>query len=128
VNILVNFTVDNDEAVIHRVARSFVLRRGKLVACIQNRSFDGGEELDPGEKELLALKARREYAEFIRVAVQLRKNIVVSGSMGTGKTTASNALVLEVPRARARSRAFMDRPREWPWCKSCCSSSSPKPG
>jgi type IV secretion system protein VirB9 len=39
---LVNFTVDNDEVVIHRVARSFVLRRGKLVACIQNRSFDGG--------------------------------------------------------------------------------------
>jgi type IV secretion system protein VirB9 len=39
---LVNFTVDNDAVVIHRVARSFVLRRGKLVACIQNRSFDGG--------------------------------------------------------------------------------------
>jgi type IV secretion system protein VirB9 len=39
---LVNFTVDNDEVVIHRVARSFVLRRGKLVACLQNRSFDGG--------------------------------------------------------------------------------------
>jgi type IV secretion system protein VirB9 len=41
---LVNFTVDHDEVVIHRVARSFVLRRGKLVACIQNRSFDGGGE------------------------------------------------------------------------------------
>src|SRR6202012_244492 len=41
---LVNFTVDNDEVVIHRVARSFVLRRGQLVACIQNRAFDGGGE------------------------------------------------------------------------------------
>jgi type IV secretion system protein VirB9 len=41
---LVNFTVDHDEVVIHRVARSFVLRRGRLVACIQNRSFDGGGE------------------------------------------------------------------------------------
>jgi type IV secretion system protein VirB9 len=41
---LVNFTVEHDEVVIHRVARSFVLRRGKLVACIQNRSFDGGGE------------------------------------------------------------------------------------
>jgi type IV secretion system protein VirB9 len=41
---LVNFTVDRDEVVIHRVARSFVLRRGRLVACIQNRSFDGGGE------------------------------------------------------------------------------------
>jgi type IV secretion system protein VirB11 len=59
--------------------------------------LDATEELDPGEKELLALKARREYAEFIRLAVQLRKNIVVSGSTGTGKTTTSNALILEVP-------------------------------
>lgn len=41
---LVNFTVDHDEVVIHRVARSFVLRRGRLVSCIQNRSFDGGGE------------------------------------------------------------------------------------
>jgi type IV secretion system protein VirB9 len=51
---LLNFTVENDEVVIHRVARSFVLRRGKLVACLQNRSFDGGgqrlksETLVPG--------------------------------------------------------------------------------
>jgi type IV secretion system protein VirB11 len=59
--------------------------------------LDASEELDAGEKELLALKARREYAEFIRLAVQLRKNIVVSGSTGTGKTTTSNALILEVP-------------------------------
>jgi type IV secretion system protein VirB11 len=59
--------------------------------------LDASEDLDPGEKELLTLKARREYAEFIRLAVQLRKNIVVSGSTGTGKTTTSNALILEVP-------------------------------
>src|ERR1700693_2251072 len=59
--------------------------------------LDATEDLDPGEKELISLKARREYAEFIRLAVQLRQNIVVSGSTGTGKTTSSNALILEVP-------------------------------
>jgi type IV secretion system protein VirB11 len=59
--------------------------------------LEATEDLDPGEKELLALKARRDYAEFIRLAVQLKKNIVVSGSTGTGKTTTSNALILEVP-------------------------------
>jgi type IV secretion system protein VirB11 len=59
--------------------------------------LEATEDLDLGEKELLALKARREYAEFIRLAVQLKKNIVVSGSTGTGKTTTSNALILEVP-------------------------------
>lgn len=41
---LVNFTVEDDEVVIHRVARRFVLRRGKLVACLENRAFDGGGE------------------------------------------------------------------------------------
>jgi type IV secretion system protein VirB11 len=59
--------------------------------------LDASEDLDPGEKELLTLKARRDYVEFIRVAVHLKKNIVVSGSTGTGKTTTSNALILEVP-------------------------------
>jgi type IV secretion system protein VirB11 len=69
------------------------LAQGGLFA----QCLDATEDLDPGEKELLSLKARREYAEFIRLAVQLRKNIVVSGSTGTGKTTTSNALILEVP-------------------------------
>jgi type IV secretion system protein VirB11 len=59
--------------------------------------LEATEDLDLGEQELLALKARREYAEFIRLAVRLKKNIVVSGSTGTGKTTTSNALILEVP-------------------------------
>jgi type IV secretion system protein VirB11 len=58
---------------------------------------DSTDELDPGERELVALKEAENYAAFIRRAVQLRKNIVVSGSTGTGKTTTSNALILEVP-------------------------------
>lgn len=65
---------------------------GLFAQCV-----DASEEMDPGEKELLALKGRREYSQFIRLAVQLKKNIVVSGSTGTGKTTTSNALILEVP-------------------------------
>lgn len=39
---LLNFNIENDEVVIHRVSRQFILRRGGLVGCIQNRSFDGG--------------------------------------------------------------------------------------
>lgn len=41
---LVNFNVEADEVVIHRVAKSFVLRRGQLVGCVVNRSFEGGGE------------------------------------------------------------------------------------
>ncbi|HEY0745608.1 MAG TPA: P-type DNA transfer ATPase VirB11 [Steroidobacteraceae bacterium] len=55
------------------------------------------EEFDPGERELLALKTRHDYPAFIRLAVQLKKNIIVSGSTGTGKTATTNALILEVP-------------------------------
>ncbi|RST50027.1 P-type conjugative transfer protein VirB9 [Variovorax sp. MHTC-1] len=39
---LLNFNVEEDEVVIHRVARRFVLRRGKLVGCVVNQSFAGG--------------------------------------------------------------------------------------
>lgn len=46
---LLNFTVEQDEAVVHRVARRFVLRRGGLVGCVENRSFDGaGTRLEAG--------------------------------------------------------------------------------
>lgn len=41
---LLNFNVEQDEVVVHRVARQLVLRRGALVGCIVNRSFDGGSE------------------------------------------------------------------------------------
>lgn len=34
---LVNFHVERDELVVHRLARRFVLRRGALSACIENR-------------------------------------------------------------------------------------------
>lgn len=39
---LLNFNIEDDEVVIHRVARRFVLRRGNLVGCVVNQSFAGG--------------------------------------------------------------------------------------
>lgn len=41
---LLNFNIENDEVVIHRVARRFVLRRGQLVGCVVNKAFEGGGE------------------------------------------------------------------------------------
>jgi type IV secretion system protein VirB9 len=46
---LLNFSVQQGEVVIHRVARQFVVRRGQLKGCIVNKSFDGaGQELQSG--------------------------------------------------------------------------------
>jgi len=39
---LINFNVERDEVVIHRVAKQFIVRRGQLVGCIVNKAFDGG--------------------------------------------------------------------------------------
>jgi type IV secretion system protein VirB9 len=37
---LVNFTVEQDELIVHKVAERFILRRGKLTGCLINRAFD----------------------------------------------------------------------------------------
>jgi type IV secretion system protein VirB9 len=34
--------MDDGDVVIHRVARRFTVRRGKLVGCIVNKGFSGG--------------------------------------------------------------------------------------
>jgi type IV secretion system protein VirB9 len=41
---LLNFSIEQGEVVIHRVAPRFVLRRGKLTGCIVNKAFSGGGE------------------------------------------------------------------------------------
>jgi len=44
---LVNFHVEGDLAVVHRVTRRLVLRRGERVACVENRAFDGNSRSMP---------------------------------------------------------------------------------
>jgi type IV secretion system protein VirB9 len=46
---LLNYSVEDQDIVIHRLARHFILRRGQLVGCITNKGFIGaGERLDTG--------------------------------------------------------------------------------
>lgn len=54
----------------------------------------GLSELD---SHLLELRAARNYAEFFRQAVLNKKNIVVSGATGSGKTTFMKSLVNHIP-------------------------------
>ena len=53
--------------------------------------------LDETEQELLRLLGAQEYEAFMRLAVSSRKNILVSGPTGSGKTTWTKALIREIP-------------------------------
>ena len=61
-------------------------------ASIRASGADGAR--DAG---LLELHTAGRHAEFFRRAVQLRRNIVVSGATGSGKTTFMKALVEHIP-------------------------------
>src|SRR5262249_7395654 len=52
---------------------------------------------DETDTELLRLLALKEYEAFMRLAVVSRKNILVSGPTGSGKTTWTKALIREIP-------------------------------
>ena len=46
---LLNFSIDEGDVIVHRVARRFILRRGRLTGCIVNKAFvGGGERLESG--------------------------------------------------------------------------------
>jgi type IV secretion system protein VirB11 len=53
--------------------------------------------LDETERELLKLLKSEQYEAFMRLAVASRKNILVSGPTGSGKTTWTKALIREIP-------------------------------
>jgi type IV secretion system protein VirB11 len=67
-------------------------RRGIFRATRQ-----AGQRLDDTEKELLRLLSVSDFEEFMRLAVRCRKNILVSGPTGSGKTTWTKALIREIP-------------------------------
>jgi len=54
-------------------------------------------KLSDHDRELLDLRAQRNYAEFFKKAVLYKKNVVVSGATGSGKTTFMKSLVQHIP-------------------------------
>jgi type IV secretion system protein VirB11 len=52
---------------------------------------------DETDSRLLRLHADGQYPAFMQLAVRSRKNIIVSGATGSGKTTWTKALIREIP-------------------------------
>jgi type IV secretion system protein VirB11 len=53
--------------------------------------------ISESDRELLDLRGERRYADFFKQAVLKKKNIVVSGATGSGKTTFMKSLVHHIP-------------------------------
>jgi type IV secretion system protein VirB11 len=71
---------------------SELCQRGTLRTT--RRATDSPDETD---KQLLRLLVQKDYEAFMRLAVTTRKNIIVSGATGSGKTTWTKALIREIP-------------------------------
>jgi type IV secretion system protein VirB11 len=66
-------------------------------AGLFDRCVPASDALDETEVELLSLLETRSYEDFLRHAVWSRKNIIVSGPTGSGKTTFTKGLILDIP-------------------------------
>jgi type IV secretion system protein VirB11 len=64
---------------------------------IFRRTLKSAGEPDPIEAQLKGLLKVHDYESFMRLSVKSRKNILVSGPTGSGKTTWTKALIREIP-------------------------------
>jgi type IV secretion system protein VirB11 len=56
-----------------------------------------GESEDPNKKILIGLLKENKIKDFLKNAVLMKKNIIISGGTSTGKTTFTNAALAEIP-------------------------------
>lgn len=59
--------------------------------------FKSGGKDEPKYARLLSLYQERQWGQFLKEAILMKKNIVISGGTSSGKTTFLNALLNEIP-------------------------------
>jgi type IV secretion system protein VirB11 len=55
------------------------------------------DDLSDDEQELVRLRDAGQWREFLALAVRSRRNIIISGATGSGKTTLSKGLIAQIP-------------------------------
>ena len=70
------------------------LGRGNLFSAVRLVGYD---RLTDGDSALVAMLDERNYVGFLAAAVRAKKNIIISGATGSGKTTLSKALIAHIP-------------------------------
>lgn len=82
---------------IRRPASQVWTLAGLQARGVFSRTAVGSNRQSAEDLHLAELLEAQRYTEFLRAAVRARKNILVSGPTGSGKTTCTKALILEIP-------------------------------
>jgi len=77
--------------------RDVSFHRPSAEEAARERERRDGRRLEAFEVELLSLKRDGSLVEFLRRAVAVRRNIVIAGKTGSGKTTLARSIIEEVP-------------------------------
>ena len=80
-----------------RAARDVSFFRPSEAEAAALLDAQGIERLEPVEVELLRAKREGRHGDLLRGAVRHRRNVIIAGATGSGKTTLARALVAEVP-------------------------------
>ncbi len=93
-------TLDNLEAEgVFEACRDVSFNRPTEEDCARLIETHDVTRLEPVEAELLALKREGAVRAFLERAVLAKRNLVVAGKTGSGKTTLARALIEKVPAA-----------------------------